>query len=132
MPGALRDAHVAVVKMVGVSKRGPHVTFALIIEGGEDPCGGEQHGHAQERVGTSSQALIEDEMVVRAFVDTVYTLCVKCLLTWYRRNRRCVAPLHQTARAREFLLAMISGYMGGVHDGGHRLSADLMHEVWSM
>ena len=42
MPGALRDAHVAVVKMVGVSKRGPHVTLALITEGGQG--GGEGGG----------------------------------------------------------------------------------------
>ena len=38
------------------------MTFALIIEGGEDPCGGEQHGHAQERVGTSSRALRTAEL----------------------------------------------------------------------
>jgi hypothetical protein len=42
MPGALRDAHVAVVKKVGDKWPGPHVTLALITEGGEG--GGEGGG----------------------------------------------------------------------------------------
>ena len=42
MPGALRDAHVAVVKTVGDSLGGPHVTLALITEGGQG--GGEGGG----------------------------------------------------------------------------------------
>ena len=58
MPGALRDAHVAVVKTVGDKWGGPHVTLALITEGGQGggegggeggggEGGGEGPGHAR-------------------------------------------------------------------------------------
>ena len=55
---------------------------------------------------------------VRARRARPRTLCVRYSLMRYRRNRRRAALHHETARAREILLAVVGGCMVGVHAGG--------------